>query len=138
MIKRCPSLFSSSKPSQRRSQFTRRRLASETLEARVLLASDVVSSWQNPLNRMDVNADQAVSSMDALKIIYDVNQNGSYILVQGGEGEPQSEGLARYFPDVNGDGAVSLLDALSVIRRLNENAEGEGDAVMQFRLEGSQ
>jgi len=38
----------------------------ETLERRHLLAGDMVASWQNAANPMDVNNDEVVSPLDAL------------------------------------------------------------------------
>jgi hypothetical protein len=73
---------------------------------------DVV--WQNPESPQDVNGDGAISPLDALLVINDLNRNGSRSLAGTAGGPP--------FLDVNGDSFVTAIDALLIINRLNDNA----------------
>ncbi len=76
---------------------------------------------QNPNNRFDVNDDTAVSPIDVLQIINDLNENGSRELPL----PPNC--TAPPFLDVNGDGFVSPLDVLQVINQINGTPDGEGE-----------
>jgi len=96
----------------------RRRLFTEPLEQRELLAGDVV---QNPWINEDVNASGQVSPLDALMVIN--------ALTDRGEGEETAS--ARTYLDVNGDGQLSPLDALRVINQLL-SPEGESGPVMSY------
>ena len=78
-----------------------------------------VSPWQNQTNRFDVNNDGAVSPVDALQVINDLNARGSRALTVT-DGTPP-------FLDVNGDGHVAPIDALQVINSI-EAALGEGES----------
>ena len=71
-------------------------------------------SWQNVELPTDVNGDSAISPLDALIVINELNQNGSRELLPA----PAPSVIA--FIDVNGDGFVSAIDALFVINQLNE------------------
>ncbi|MCB9941386.1 MAG: hypothetical protein H6823_24400 [Planctomycetaceae bacterium] len=77
------------------------------------------SRWQNQTNRFDVNNDGAVSPLDALQIINDLNSKGSRILVI-------ADGVPPYL-DVNGDGSVAPIDVLQVINAI-EAAASEGES----------
>ena len=127
-----PSVFTSG-ILNRRPRCLRRLVGAECLETRDLLTGDVLSIWQNPVDRLDVNNDGLVTSRDALNLIRDLRRNGSYELTQVAEGEPGGSRTSLYYPDVNGDQHVNPMDVISVVRRLN--AEGENGALMQFRLE---
>lgn len=88
------------------------------------------SPWQNEMIPEDVSGDQAVSPLDVLALINDINLNSSRSL----EGTPQ--GIAPFL-DVNGDRSVSPLDVLMVINFINrsgggEGGNGEGEAVPMF------
>jgi hypothetical protein len=72
-----------------------------------------VSAQTNPRNSLDVNDDTAVSPVDALLVINELNFAASPAARAAGEGE------LSMFLDVNSDGAVSPLDALLVINELN-------------------
>ncbi len=86
-------------------------------EATVMV--QVIPSWQNIRNPLDVNADMHISPIDVLLVISDLNRRGARPLVEPSTGPP--------FVDVNGDGSVSPIDALLVISHLNRG-EGEGEA----------
>ena len=78
-----------------------------------------ISPWQNPLNRLDVNADGRVSPLDALIGINFLNRR------------QQSEMPPEYdipFYDVSGDGAISPIDSLTIINALNRGTLGSGEA----------
>jgi len=88
------------------------------------------SPWQNEMIPEDVSGDQAVSPLDVLALINDINLNSSRSL----EGSPV--GVAPFL-DVNGDRSVSPLDVLMVINFINrsgggEGGNGEGEAVPMF------
>ena len=74
--------------------------------------------WQNPFNRLDVNRDGAVSVVDALLVINDLNHNGSRSL--------KTTSPPKGFVDTNGDGFVAVGDALTIINYLNAQAAGGG------------
>ncbi|MCA9191341.1 MAG: hypothetical protein KDB03_06255 [Planctomycetales bacterium] len=85
----------------------------------------VVSSWQNPVNRLDVNNDSLVIPLDVLIIINDLNAKGSRELTSGDTPAPP-------FIDVNGDGIVAPIDALIVINHLNSSGGGEGEKALHL------
>ena len=115
----------SGKPSRRRHERSiRRRLSSEQLETRTLLAGDLM---QNPASVTDVNADGMTTPIDALFILNELNSGGARSLVAGED--PSS----AVFYDVNGDSFLSPMDALVVLNKLN--AEGEDDLLVQIRHE---
>ncbi len=72
--------------------------------------------WNNPVNGMDVNGSDIVSSLDALIVINDLNALGSRKL-QAPTGAVGTFALV----DVNGDNHLAPIDALLVINYLNEN-----------------
>jgi len=74
--------------------------------------AEETNPWQNENLPADVNNDGIVSPLDALHVINELNQNGSYELPESKpDGEPQV--------DVNGDGWLSPADAIQVINTLN-------------------
>ncbi|MEC9097263.1 MAG: Ig-like domain-containing protein, partial [Planctomycetota bacterium] len=78
--------------------------------------------WHNRSNGLDVNNDGFVSPLDALLVISELNESGSYTLP-----EP-SEGLSPPpFFDVNENGTIEPGDAIQIINYLNANANGEGE-----------
>ncbi len=100
----------------------RRMLGAESLEHRLLLASD----WQNPGNRFDVDdnvtTQYEVVPLDANIVITELNnrrvssaEDGSLPAIESVEDAPQ------YYLDVSGDMHVTPLDAIQVINRLNED-----------------
>ncbi|MGE3777003.1 MAG: SdrD B-like domain-containing protein [Pirellulaceae bacterium] len=84
------------------------------------IASDP-SRWQNPVLKFDVNGDGALSPIDALVVINNLNQLGSRAL---GPSDPTPPYL-----DVNGDSQVSPIDVLQIVNELNrENMGGEAES----------
>ena len=73
--------------------------------------------WRNPVDPLDVNADGIVAPLDALRIINDLNANGSRQLAV-----PRSSGAS--YLDVSGDQFSAPLDVLQVINALNEGITG--------------
>jgi hypothetical protein len=84
-----------------------------------LEASSINIRWHNGSNPRDVDDDQSVTPLDALRIIDQINKHGSR----------QSEGVGEIFCDVDNDGSISPLDALSVINWLNSKSGGEAEGV---------
>jgi hypothetical protein len=96
----------------------------------------------DPTRHLDVNGDGAVSPIDALGIINDLNFNGPGpvdmpAVLSEAEGESITRG--RRFLDVNRDHYVSPMDALAVINHLNQasgllqgedTGMGEGEAAV--------
>ena len=76
--------------------------------------------WHNRGNGLDVNADGAVSPIDALLIIIELDANGSTLLP-----DPSAGNSPPPYFDVNEDGFVAPNDAIQVINFLNANANGE-------------
>jgi len=102
----------------------KRRLQSETLERRELLAGDILASnYHNASMPTDVNQDSQVTPLDALMVI-------NYLSDKGGA---QGEKITG-FVDVNGDGEITASDALMVINDLTRLGEGAGDPVIELQL----
>ncbi|MAT10644.1 MAG: hypothetical protein CMM02_06510, partial [Rhodopirellula sp.] len=78
--------------------------------------------WHNRGNGMDVNGDTKVSPIDALVIISELNEKGSYLL-------PVETATPPPFFDVNQNGYVDSGDAIVIINHLNALANGEGEFV---------
>jgi uncharacterized delta-60 repeat protein len=87
----------------------------------------VVSIYQNPRNRFDVDGEGTVSPLDVLVLINLLNSQGPSLQVDGLPGPPA-------YVDVNADNRVDPLDVLDVINHINSrgNGEGEGIAVCTF------
>jgi subtilisin-like proprotein convertase family protein len=87
-----------------------------------LVAVRVLSAYQNPRNRLDVDNDGDVSPLDVLQIINDIEANQFRDL-------PTNVGETVPYIDTNGNSKVDPLDVLDVINFLNlgagESAEGE-------------
>ena len=87
-----------------------------------LVAVRVLSAYQNPKNRLDVDNDGDVSPLDVLQIINDIEANKFRDL-------PTNVGETIPYIDTNGNSKVDPLDVLDVINFLNrgagESAEGE-------------
>lgn len=75
----------------------------------------------NPVNPLDVNGDAAVSPVDVLTIINDLNRHGARTL------PTVREGATMIDPDVNGDYQVSPMDVLQVVNHLNAGPRGSGE-----------
>jgi hypothetical protein len=82
-----------------------------------LEASSINVGWHNGSNPRDVDDDQSVTPLDALRIIDQINKHGSR----------QGEGVGEIFCDVDNDSSISPLDALSVINWLNSKSGGEAE-----------
>ena len=74
--------------------------------------AEETNDWHNENLPEDVNNDGIVSPLDALHVINELNQNGSYEL-------PESKPDGETQVDVNGDGWLSPADAIQVINTLN-------------------
>ena len=80
--------------------------------------------WQNPENPLDVNDDGAVTLLDIMLVLDDIDAGGMRLLPDPlvspnmPNPTPGPPGTARYL-DVNGDGGVSLLDAQRIADVLN-------------------
>jgi hypothetical protein len=85
----------------------------------------VVSIYQNPRNRFDVDEDGIVSPLDVLVLINLLNRSGPTLPVDGLPGPPP-------YVDVNADNSIDPLDVLEVINHINsgrsDGGEGEGVA----------
>lgn len=94
----------------------------------VTIVGNGEGEFTNPDNAYDVNADKSVSSMDALVVINDINNNGARQLAKSGAGEGEA---TQTFVDVDGDGYLSPRDALQVINYIHRQATavGEGEAI---------
>jgi hypothetical protein len=81
----------------------------------------VISQWQNPVLRHDVNNDGLISPLDALVVINEINRSGARVLTGTTLAAPP-------YYDVNGNREIEALDVLVVINFLNANpASGEGE-----------
>ncbi|MEO1618202.1 MAG: peroxidase family protein [Planctomycetota bacterium] len=96
----------------------KRRLRSEALESRQMLAANI---FHNEAFPEDVNEDGIVSASDALMIINEINRQGQRDLSAADFEERRGPGRMT---DVNNDGRDSPLDALRVMNRI---ARGQGD-----------
>ena len=103
-----------------------RQLQTESLESRLLLASD----WHNHSMPLDTNRDTLISPADVLGVINELNAGGSRFLSPLGEGE--EGGALPMAIDVNGDGAATPADALAIVNFLN--AEGETGPLVRYTL----
>jgi uncharacterized delta-60 repeat protein len=87
----------------------------------------VVSIYQNPRSRFDVDDDGSASPLDVLVLINLLNSQAPSLPVDGLPGPPA-------YVDVNADNRVDPLDVLELINHKNSrsNGEGEGDADRAF------
>ncbi|MFO0942953.1 MAG: dockerin type I domain-containing protein [Pirellulales bacterium] len=86
-----------------------RRLVSEQLEGRSMMAGDLSHNFLEP---NDVNDDDRVSPVDALLVINTLND------IRGGNSNSTN---SSHFEDVNDDSIVSPSDALLIINQLTVN-----------------
>jgi VCBS repeat-containing protein len=118
---RRPSLSTSASGSSKRRATKRyrsetvRRLSSQALEQRQMLAGDVGESAHNSWNRFDVNQDFQLSPIDALSVINFLSSDSAQAEQVSADVDP----FANRKVDVNGDGSVTPSDALSVINALS-------------------
>ncbi len=109
------------RPSKLRQTY-RRRLSSERLEDRQLLAADIAitgSPWQNADSARDVNNDGQVTPLDAFVLVYDLTSNGPRSLPTS----PAPPDVSEPYLDVDGDGSVSETDLNLVIDYLHETGQ---------------
>lgn len=108
-----------------RRRINTRRLVSEQLEGRSLMAGDLSHNFLEP---NDVNDDNRISPVDALLVINTLNDLRS--------GSASTSSSASRFEDVNDDSRVSPSDALLVINQLSSNqtqtSSGGSAAVSQI------
>lgn len=102
----------------------RRRLQTETLENRVLLAGDTLA-WHNADLPFDTNGDGRVSSHDAQLVLDDLNEHGSR--------DVDPSVIPPGLIDVTGDGVITARDGMQIVEHLTQGS-GEGDAKVQVRL----
>jgi hypothetical protein len=141
--------FSKFHPARRltRVEVRRRPLSIECLEERQLLAIDSVSPWHNAVLPTDVNQDGRTTALDAIAIINQLNQYGSYRLASvermlaaaslpGTSTADGTSAAAASAPnlmyDVNNDGILSALDAMIVINQINQQ---QVEPIVRVRLE---
>jgi hypothetical protein len=74
------------------------------------------SAWYNSARPFDVNDSNAVSPLDALIIINELNSVGAHTL---GSGDALPTAGAGFYWDVNNDGIVNAADAQAVIDSIN-------------------
>lgn len=92
-----------------------RALLFESLESRLLLNGD----WQNPFADRDVSEDKAVTPIDALIGINEINQ--PTIIASDGLLPDRVDHPDSPLYDVNGDGFLTGIDIIRVINALNED-----------------
>ena len=80
----------------------------------------VVSIYQNPRSRFDVDDDGTASPLDVLVLINLLNSQGPSLPVDGLPGPPA-------YVDANADNRVDPLDVLDVINHINSRGNGEGE-----------
>jgi uncharacterized delta-60 repeat protein len=80
----------------------------------------VVSIYQNPRSRFDVDDDGTVSPLDVLVLINLLNSQAPSLPVDGLPGPPA-------YVDVNADNRVDPLDVLDLINHVNSRGNGEGE-----------
>lgn len=84
----------------------------------------LLTTWQNPRRRWDVNNDGFVVPGDALILVNELNRTGPRPLTLPAFNADQPPP----FFDVNGDGFLAPLDVLAVVNFLNNGPSGEGES----------
>ncbi len=93
--------------------------------ASITIGNPLPSKHQNPIQRLDVDADGFVSPIDVLLIINFINFNGPSVSVIGLPAPPP-------YRDVNGNNVIEPLDVLEIINFINDRGNsgaGEGEMV---------
>ena len=109
---------------KRHNRFSHLLRQHEQLECRRLLTG---TPWHNLDMPTDVNRDGILSPFDALAGINELNFGGAREL------NDSAQVRNSFAFDVNNDGHLSSIDVLQTINAMN--AEGEGDAMLQIRLQ---
>ncbi len=99
-------------------------LASNLATVRVVVMDLQESPWQNPVNPLDVNVDEAVTAVDALQVINALNAGQRHTLPV----PPAPGSLPPPLLDVTGDDLLSPRDALWIINHLAAEGRAEGEA----------
>ncbi len=107
----------------------KRRLRSEALERRELLAGDLLA-FHNNFAPADVNHDYRIEPIDALLVINQLNRRGAGDVETLMDGE---DAMTTGFVDTDGDDQLAPSDALYVVNALNRGQEVDGE-VMELRL----
>ncbi|ADB18360.1 YD repeat protein [Pirellula staleyi DSM 6068] len=91
-------------------------------------------SWQNQVNRLDVNDDGEVTDVDALLVINFLNANpGSTTLPE----PPVNPPPPPPYYDVSGNGVVTPLDALTIVNYLNAGGSiSESRLITSYQYDG--
>ncbi len=92
--------------------------------------------FTNPINRFDVNAQDDITSLDALLVINELSRRAF------SDAGPTSQGLIRdvttvdlgkfWFFDVTRDLRITALDALQVINELSRRSSNSGSAAQEY------
>jgi hypothetical protein len=104
-----------------------RGAAGNIIEVILNVTTPLPPKHQNPINRLDVDANSVISPRDALIVINYINKNGSNTSVENLPDPPP-------YRDVNGNGRIDAQDALLVIFHLNKRvgSNGEGESAADF------
>jgi hypothetical protein len=105
------------------------RFGSKSSPAKVTVAAVDLNHqpWRNPIWAPDVNGDGAVTALDTLLVINELNAHGSRSLPPP---SPSGEFPLPYL-DVSGDGSIQPLDVLLVINHINTfGSAGEGESTI--------
>lgn len=89
----------------------------------------VISAWQNPVDRFDVNQSGEITPLDALLVINELNEDGPYTLPI-----PTLEFGPPPFWDVSGNGSIEPLDALQIIDFIDPT----GSATLDFAVSSAE
>ena len=87
----------------------------------------------NPSNNLDVNNDLAITALDALIVINDLNDDNEI----EADTEAGSDAGPHYFVDTTGDGVLTALDALVIINFLNDQLLGDSEADVAAAIDAS-
>ncbi|TWU00861.1 cadherin-like domain-containing protein [Stieleria varia] len=117
LLRRPRLLRASSRPTTKPQRVTQsRRLTTQALEKRELLAGDVGSylAAHNYIDRYDVNQDFQITAADALAVVNRLAEDSK----AGQLGALIGDGYSGVMGDVNSDNRITALDALNVIDAL--------------------
>lgn len=92
------------------------------------------TNWQQPIEPLDVDADQIIGPLDALQVLQFIPSITNEPVYPNGQ-LPENRPASDPYLDVNGDGFVSALDALPVIVQLTNRGPISSSA-LQAPLSG--